>query len=659
MPLPAPNLDDRNFQLLVDEAKQLIQERCPEWTDHNVSDPGITLVEAFAFMVDQLLYRLNRVTDLHYLRFLDLIGVRLFPPTPAGCDLTFTLAAAREQPIVVPKGTQVASKTAVEKPGDPIVFTTTDDLVMVPCSLSHVCTGHAGGAPVNRDDELAEGAGADCFARVPHQGDAVYLGLSNAVPGCTISLTFDCAAAGAGVDPRDPPLEWQYWNGETDDWATCEVGTDTTGGLSHNGTVEVFVPADHAASVVGEHRAGWLRCRVVEALEGQPPYAVTPHVMSVSARTVGGTIAALHAEAVENEIVGMAEGVPGQRFTVLRPPIVATGDKLVVRVNADGGTQEWTEVTSFAASGAGDRHVVVDRAAGEIVFGPAVRLADGTLRRYGDVPEKGAFVQIPRYLTGGGPGGNVTRGVLTVQREPVPFVRSVVNRKAATGGVATESVANAAARGPLQLRIRDRAVTTEDYEELAREAAPDAARIHCLSSPDDQSVRVLVVPSVTTTDLVFEDLQPSKALVRKIGLYLDERRCLGARVLVEPPYYQGITVVAELVARSDSVLEAVHTRALSELYGFLNPVSGGQYGTGWPFGRMVQSGDVHAVLQRVDGVELVEDIQLFEADPVTGERGEPAQRITLERDTLVFSYRHQVRVSNETSSSPPTSTRSE
>ena len=62
--LPAPNLDDRHFQDLVDDAKRLVQQRCPNWTDHNVSDPGVTLIEAFAQMVDQLIYRLNRVPDL-------------------------------------------------------------------------------------------------------------------------------------------------------------------------------------------------------------------------------------------------------------------------------------------------------------------------------------------------------------------------------------------------------------------------------------------------------------------------------------------------------------------------------------------------------------------------------------------------------------------
>ena len=63
MSLPAPNLDDRRFQDLVDDAKRMVQQRCPEWTDHNVSDPGVTLIETVAYMVDQLIYRLNRVPN--------------------------------------------------------------------------------------------------------------------------------------------------------------------------------------------------------------------------------------------------------------------------------------------------------------------------------------------------------------------------------------------------------------------------------------------------------------------------------------------------------------------------------------------------------------------------------------------------------------------
>ena len=82
--LPTPNLDDRRFQDIVDEARRLIPRYCPEWTDHNLSDPGITLIELFAWMMDMLLYRLNRVPDKNFVTFLDLIGVRLLPQVQQG-----------------------------------------------------------------------------------------------------------------------------------------------------------------------------------------------------------------------------------------------------------------------------------------------------------------------------------------------------------------------------------------------------------------------------------------------------------------------------------------------------------------------------------------------------------------------------------------------
>ncbi len=74
MPLQLPNLDDRRYADLVDEARRLIPTYAPEWTNHNPSDPGITLVELFAFLSEMLLYRLNRVTAANVLSFLKLLN---------------------------------------------------------------------------------------------------------------------------------------------------------------------------------------------------------------------------------------------------------------------------------------------------------------------------------------------------------------------------------------------------------------------------------------------------------------------------------------------------------------------------------------------------------------------------------------------------------
>src|SRR6266581_5466929 len=83
MILRAPNLDDRTWDHLVEEAKRRIAAKCPAWTDFNPSDPGMTLVELMAWMTETVLYSLNRVPDLNYVKYLELIGVRLQPARPA------------------------------------------------------------------------------------------------------------------------------------------------------------------------------------------------------------------------------------------------------------------------------------------------------------------------------------------------------------------------------------------------------------------------------------------------------------------------------------------------------------------------------------------------------------------------------------------------
>ncbi len=278
-----------------------------------------------------------------------------------------------------------------------------------------------------------------------------------------------------------------------------------------------------------------------------------------------------------------------------------------------------------------------------------MRLADGAFRQYGAVPPKGARLRIDAYLTGGGRKGNVAAGAISVLRSSIPFVGRVANRRPATGGVDGEDVENAKVRGPISLRTRGRAVTTEDYEQIVREAAPEVARVRAVAAgagADAGAVRVLVVPAVgdEAGRLRFEQLVPSDDTLARVAARLDECRVIGARVLVEPPAYRGITIVAKLKPRSKANPTRLQTDAMAALYGYFHPIHGGPDGTGWPFGRPVQVGEVYAVLQALPGTEMVEDVRLFGADPITGQRGQAAQRLELEPNALVFSYEHQLLV---------------
>lgn len=405
MALPSPNLDDRRFQQFVDDAKRYIQQRAPEWTDHNVSDPGVTLVETVAHMADQIVYRLNRVPEKNHLAFLDLVGITLFPPSAARTDLTFWLSAPHEEPIVLPVGTEAATVRTENE--EAVVFATERELTMVPCSLRRLVVQQNGGAVTDRTADLAEGKDVLCFAESPSPGDCMLLGLTAAVPHCALGLELDSRVDGVGVDPRQPPLVWEAWT--EDGWATCEVDRDGTGGLNRPGEVVLHIPGGHTLSRTGGQEAGWLRCRVTEPLSDQPFYTTSPTIRSAEAFTLGGTTSAIHAETVQDEALGESTGLPGQRLRLAHFPVVGDTPPVLLQTAERDGWVDWDVVPHFAASGPTDRHITLDAATGEIAFGPAVREADGTMRQYGTAAPKGAVIRARRYRTGGGRAGNVAR----------------------------------------------------------------------------------------------------------------------------------------------------------------------------------------------------------------------------------------------------------
>jgi predicted phage baseplate assembly protein len=669
--LPTPNLDDRTFQQLVDEAKRHVQRRCPGWTNHNVSDPGVTLIEAFAWMTDLLLYRLNRVPDRNYVKFLELLGVSLFPPAPARVEVSFRLSSHQEVPVRIPVGTEVSTRRSLTE--DAITFATTTDLSIVPAVSYLVGTMTAAGDYADRTQGMGYRGAFPAFADQPVENDALYIGLDQPAPANLVLLQFICEVGGHGIDPHKPPLAWEAWT--QDGWAACELERDDTLGLNVSGGVELHLPATHSTLAVNGLTAAWLRCRVVDKPD-LPRYRSAPKVVSVTAATVGGTAHALNADPVGTETLGLSDGTPGQSFQVQRAPVLPDPDRpLVLEVGVpadrpdaeqDGWTvaapppvgmvdaeperwETWSMVDTFADSGPESRHFTVDATSGEVRFGPAVRLADGSLRRYGAIPPKGAILRLPHYRTGGGSAGNVSARAINVLRSSIPFVAAVYNRRAAVGGVDGETVAEAKVRGPLELRTRNRAVTAEDYEQLTRRAAPEFARVRCLamdSGPDAGGVRILVVPDVAADDgrIPLGRLRLPEIARDRVVRALDERRTVGVRISVEPPSYVGVRVDARVRARADADPQRVERDALRALYDYFSPLTGGPDRAGWPFGRPVQAGEVYAVLARVPGVDFIDDAVLFRAHPVTGEISEPQDRLDLEPSHLVFSVEHQVYV---------------
>ncbi len=644
MPLPTPDLDDRRFQDIVDEAKRLIPLYCPEWTNHNVSDPGVALIELFAWMSEMVLYRVNQVPERLYTHFLNMVGIEPFPPSVAHADLTFWLSAAVDAQVVVPVGSEV---TTVLGEGGDVVFSTMRDLAIAPPRLAAAMTVSDGARRTEDvwDDVRFSTAGVRCFASPDlTPGDTFCLGFRDSLAGVVLRLDIDAEAEGIGVDPTSPPIAWEVWNGEG--WIPCRVFEDTTGGLNRAGALSILVPTEHEPSSIGNLAAYWIRARLLVPTGNAPTYKASPRIKEIAASALGGTVPAEHAERLPSEQVGRSDGTPGQSFAVRRAPVLPRGEGEVVEVVDGDHVTAWIEVPDFSTSGPSDHHVVWDSTTGTVRFGPRIRYPDGSVRQHGAIPRDGAWIRVAGYRSGGGRAGNVGARTLSLMRSSVPYVTGVVNLSPATGGVDAETVAEAKERAPLTLRTGRRAVTADDYERLTLEASTEVARTRCQSAQrDNGAVQLLVVPRVRgdVTGHTIDDYALSADLVERISTHLDRHRVVGTAVEISTPYYQGVSVAALVHADPGRPAALVRQRAEDAVSRFVHPLVGGPDGAGWPFETDLNAAVITQLLESVDGVDRVEEALLFEFDLRSGRRlGAAKEVVRLDRQSLFLSAAHQV-----------------
>ncbi|MAS35157.1 MAG: putative baseplate assembly protein [Anaerolineaceae bacterium] len=653
MGLKTPRLDDRAFTDIVAEALQRIPLYTPEWTDHNLSDPGITLIELFAWMSDIILYRLNRVPDKHFIKFMELVGMRLREAEPARAPVTFWLASPQEQAVVIPSATEVATTRTETDPS--ITFSTDFEATIQVPTLRHVLTRPSAGGQFRSHNltALAKGfEGLNVFeSQPPTTGDTVYLGFAENLSQHLIGIDMEVdKAEGAGIDPDNPPYVWEVLGrGEDTPWVPCDVDYDGTKGFNVSGLVRLHLPQMQEGERDGKV-AYWVRCRLAPQ-ESIGAYEISPRVQRLVAQSWGITIPTTSVTTVHDEVMGRSDGSPGQRFYLEHTPIVPRlpRERLLVRME-DGTEEYWTEVSDFSDSDKDSPHYTLDSQTGELRLGPALPQRDGSIFRYGKVPPRNAMLVMRAYRYGGGMAGNVGKNTLNILKTSLSQVDRVANREAAKGGRDGEDLEDAKVRLPGYMRTLRRAVTAEDFEYLAEEAAPgDTGRVYCLQPPYTQAgeVKVLVIPAVANPAVYIppENLVLSDDVRERIQTYLDERRLLSTKMEVTTPTYHWVQTMVRFRASRFENADEVRDRVRDRLFAFLNPLTGGQDGTGWPFGRDLFASDIMAALLTVPGVDFVRSVRLFPIVYQDGQfsRIDEVSEIALSAQGVVASYEHDVR----------------
>src|SRR5678815_1566452 len=258
--IPPPKLDDRSFHDIVEEAISMIPRYAPEWTNHNPSDPGITLIELAAWMTDLLIYRLNQVPDKNYVAFLNLLGIKLRAPRAAKALARFTMVEGSTKQRV-PRGTQVSTPQATEE--HTVTFETARD-VIVSTARPDRCFSYF-------DDSYSENsryidpppgvidAAFEVFAGAQRIDSFLYLSdprLGNTGEASLLRVFLGAPEHGGRDLARF--LEWEYWEGTR--WKELEPAQIEV----DRGEVAFLGPLRFEPTSVHHIEGLWMRGRLAE-----------------------------------------------------------------------------------------------------------------------------------------------------------------------------------------------------------------------------------------------------------------------------------------------------------------------------------------------------------------------------------------------------------
>ena len=484
---------------------------------------------------------------------------------------------------------------------------------------------------------------------------ALYLGFDKALPVDRLGIYFDIMEQRG--DTLGPALLWQYWDGIA--WQNLFV-EDETRNFRLPGIAALIGPEESQPLARFDVPLHWLRAGLKE---DRPPGAPTVNGIFPNA------VWADQHQTIADEPMGASTGQSNQTFAFRQIPVLA-GERIEVRevaglranvewrivamelfggdarviqeieamLGAEGAQTDieqgdlrlkhdrnkrvtevwvrWQSQKDLFFSGPADRHYIVERARGSLLFGDGDR---------GKIPPAGAAILARQYRAGGGLAGNVPARAISQVLGPIGGIESTFNPSPAEGGADSETLERYSLRAPQTLRHRGRAIAPRDYETLAREASAAVAFARAIPTRDPSGrpipgwVTVLIIPQSQEPRP-----WPSFGLREEVQKFIEARApadlAAAEHIYVTGPDYQPIDVEATIVPLDPAEAGAVEQSARTALERFLHPIQGGPEGRGWELGRDVFVSDVASVLERVEGVDYVKELALLLNGVLQGER---------------------------------------
>lgn len=332
--LPLPNLDDRFFDDIVDEARMLIPTIIPTWTDENEYDPGITLIELFSWLIEMQQYYMNRIIEQSEINFLKLLGIQIQQISSAKVDVFFSGVT---KDIILPKRSKFMAHD--------LVFETDKDHTLIPNNIEKVIV--RADAESNDYTSLNDYKSDSfyAFGSSVLKGNTLFIGLQKEVlPGQELTLSiymFDDYPVTLGSDDHQSinivpsgNVSWEFFgidkdNGGKRGWFPVEISEDQTFHMSKSGQITLKMPFQmsvetvYPANDIGRY---WISCTV-----NNPAYELPPRIKQVAINT----ISVVHEETLSETRVFASSGEKNE--TLELTDYLSFYEKLIIQVKDDNG----------------------------------------------------------------------------------------------------------------------------------------------------------------------------------------------------------------------------------------------------------------------------------------------------------------------------------
>ena len=444
--------------------------------------------------------------------------------------------------------------------------------------------------------------------------NAIYFALDKYPEGSPMNIFFNIDGS-----QRDeiPSLEWEYYDG-LGKWKELKI-SDRTNNLSDPGIVTYIIPNDFKENEMFGISGYWFRALDVD----NKYYNISTYPEVSGIYTNAAQI--LNEDTSEEEVFFIEERIPSFELSLTKQNILEltvmvnehevdihsssiTNLNSVIDRDAYGNISglwiKWTEVDNFINSEAGDRHYVVDRVNGKIIFGDGIH---GML-----LPKRSDEAVKVNYTTGGGRRGNLAIGGINRLADAMRFIGNVYNPVSTFGGQDFESVDQAIKRGADIFKHCNRAVTEQDYEALAMEASRSIAKLKCVANVDREGN---FTPGRINVAIVLEEYQKGRSLFLsqkdKIQNFLIERsNCTVDKDMIKviEPVYMRISTKLWLRASINDEIYDMQRTIREKITEFIDPLHGNFGKTGWNIGELPNKVQLNSFIKSLNLSCIIENL---------------------------------------------------